>query len=136
MATETDPRSVFRRFIEEGPNGGNLAAMDGLFAPEFVQQMPGGTIRGPEGVKQVVAGFRTAFPDLHVEIGDLVVEGEMLAACVTASGTNTGDFMGLGASGRHTTWSVAHLCRIRDGWIIQDTIHFDQFGLREQLGFS
>jgi predicted ester cyclase len=136
MATETDPKSVFRRFIEEGPNRGNLAALDGLFAPEYVQHMPGATITGPDGVKQVVAGFRAAFPDLHVEIEDLICEGEVLAARVTASGTNSGDFMGLGTSGRHATWSVAHLCRVRDGRFVEDRIHFDQLGLREQLGFA
>ena len=129
-------KARFRRFIEEAPNRGNLAVVDELFASAVAYHMPGSAepVRGIDGVKGVVAGFRAAFPDLHVTIEDVVAEGETVAARVTARGTNTGEMMGAAPTGKRAEWAVNHYCHFADGKVIEDHINFDQLAFLQQLG--
>ncbi len=62
-------KAKFRRVIEEFFNQGNSATADELVAANFVDHNPPpGIPQGLEGFKQMVAMFRSAFPDLHVVV--------------------------------------------------------------------
>lgn len=66
MSAETN-RAVVLRWIEEAVNRGNLAVADEVVAVDCIEHVPGpGLASGREGPTQRVAGFRAAFPDLHV----------------------------------------------------------------------
>jgi predicted SnoaL-like aldol condensation-catalyzing enzyme len=77
MSTEEN-KALARRVLEEMFNKGNLDLADEVFAPDYVDHDPAmpEDIRGPEGFKEYVSMFRTAFPDLHLEIEDQVAEGD------------------------------------------------------------
>jgi predicted SnoaL-like aldol condensation-catalyzing enzyme len=77
MSTEEN-KALARRVLEEMFNKGNLDLADEVFAPDYVDHDPAmpEDIRGPEGFKEYVSIFRTAFPDLHLEIEDQVAEGD------------------------------------------------------------
>jgi predicted ester cyclase len=97
-------KAIGRRVIEELVNGGNLAVVDELFAPDFVNHpapAEGGDHR--EAVKQISAAGRAAFPDLHATIAYLVAEGEYLVVHMSLSGTHHGDYLGVAPTGRHFT---------------------------------
>jgi predicted SnoaL-like aldol condensation-catalyzing enzyme len=80
MSVEQNKETLRRYHIEELFNKGNLAIADKIISPDYVYHGPGGTeFKGPEGVKQMVAGFRTAFPDVHYMIEDMVAEGDKVA---------------------------------------------------------
>ena len=85
MEAERNGAAV-RRAVEAIWNGGALDAADALFAPEYVNH--GGLIpdlvRGPEAIKVSAALYRTAFPDLHVVVDDLVADGETVVLRWTA----------------------------------------------------
>ena len=81
-----------------------------------------------------MTGFRTAFPDLHVTIEEVIAEGETVAARVTVRGTNTGELMGLAPTGKRAEWAVNHYCHFKDGQVIEDRVNFDQLGFLQQLG--
>ncbi len=129
-------KACFRRFIEEGPNKGNFGVFDKLFDPSMANYLPGNAepMRGVDGVKAVVTGFRTAFPDLHVTIEEVIAEGDTVAALVTARGTNTGELMGAAPSGRRAEWAVNHYCHFKEGKMVEDRVNFDQLGFLQQLG--
>jgi steroid delta-isomerase-like uncharacterized protein len=129
---------LVRRFIEELPNRGNLAAADELFAPDFVWHVPYSPkpLHGPEAVKETYAAFRMAFPDLRVTIEQLVCQGRRAVALVKASGTDEGGMMGRPASGRRAAWTAVHVLETRDGRIVEDHTLLDQLGLLEQLGHT
>jgi hypothetical protein len=66
-------RALARLVIEEMFNESNLDLADEVFAPDYVDHdlgMPEG-IHGSEGFKEFVSMYRTAFPDLHVQIEDV-----------------------------------------------------------------
>jgi predicted ester cyclase len=61
-------------------------------------------VNGPtEGLIRYVAGLRAvveAFPDYQWELQRLLVDGQWLAARLYGTGTNTGTFRGIAATGR------------------------------------
>jgi steroid delta-isomerase-like uncharacterized protein len=131
-----DNKAIAKRFIEEMVNQGNLDLADELYTDEFSFHHPFAPepAKGPDGMKQMVGAFRTAFSDLHLEIDDLVAEGDKVALRLTTSGTNDGELMGALATGKRATWSLVHWMTIRDGKIVEDRAVADRMGLMEQLG--
>ncbi len=70
MAAE--PKATIRQYAEEVWNQGNLAAVDTYIAPDYRRHDPGipMEVRSPEGIKQLVMMYRTAFPDIHFTAED------------------------------------------------------------------
>ncbi len=71
-------KALVRRWFAE-LNTGNLAAADDLYAANYVLHDPGAPPDlppGPAGVKQFLAPFGTAFPDMQGTIEDMVAEGD------------------------------------------------------------
>jgi steroid delta-isomerase-like uncharacterized protein len=134
--TEEENKVVLRRTYEELFNQGNLANVEELIAPDCINHdvPPGMNNRGPEGIRQVVLMLRTAFPDLHVTIEELVAEGDMVACLVTMSGTHLGTFMGISPTGRSFRQAQMHFVRFRDGKGIENRAVRDDLGMMQQLG--
>jgi predicted ester cyclase len=136
MGTEENKASA-RRFLEEVVNGGNVALVDELSAPGFVdRQAPPGVPPTVEGVKAFITMFRAAFPDLHYTLDDLIAEGDRVVTRATARGTMKGDFMGMTASGKTATWQEIHITRFEDGKAAEHWAVVDQLGMFVQLGFA
>ena len=121
-----DHKALVRRWTEEVVNKGNLAAVDELFAPTYVWHIAGmPDIKGPDGVRQFVTTVRTAFPDFHATLEDMVVEGDKVAVRYTNRGTQKGEFRGVAPSGKEMTWSLlilTHLAggKFQESWQISD----------------
>jgi steroid delta-isomerase-like uncharacterized protein len=136
MGEEARNKATFVRFFEEASRG-NLAAINDVFDEDVVYVVPGAEpMHGREAVKALLSAFRGAFPDLSIRVEEMAAERDYVAARVTPSGTNTGDFMGLGASGQCASWSATHFARFHDGRIVEDHVAFDQLALLQQLGFA
>ena len=78
--------------------------------------------------------LRTAFPDLHFEIHDMLAEGELVAFRSTMTGTHRGPFQGLPPTGKSISVAHMHFVRVVEGktsdlWHVWDTA-----GLMRQLG--
>jgi steroid delta-isomerase-like uncharacterized protein len=135
MSSEEN-KTQYRRTFEEVFNKGDLAIVDDLVAPDFVNHEvpPGMNNRGPEATRQVVRMLRTAFPDLHFTIEDLVAEGDTVAGRVTMSGTHLGPFQGILPTGRSLQQAHMHFVRFRDGKAIEHQAVRDDLGMMRQLG--
>jgi hypothetical protein len=62
-------KMVVRRLIDEVLNGGHLKLIDELYAPELA-----------EGAKRWIAPFRASFPDVQMEIVELIAEATRSSA--------------------------------------------------------
>jgi SnoaL-like polyketide cyclase len=73
MSTE-DNKALIRRLCDEGWNQGNLATLDEIISPNFVDHSPmvPNLSLGLEGYKQFVIASRSACPDFWVTIEDLL----------------------------------------------------------------
>jgi predicted SnoaL-like aldol condensation-catalyzing enzyme len=70
-------KAVVSSFVEEVINQGRLERVNDLVALDFVELDPlPGQQQGREGLKQVIAAFRTAFPDIHWAIEEMMGEGD------------------------------------------------------------
>jgi predicted ester cyclase len=68
--------AVISTFVEQVINKGQLERADDVVAVDFVEVDPlPGQQQGREGLKQVINAFRTAFPDMHWVIDEMVGEG-------------------------------------------------------------
>jgi predicted ester cyclase len=125
--------ATFRRAIEEGWNRGNLAAIDELFAPDFIEHQAG-IAPGRDGVKGSIRVLRSAFTDLHLEVEDAIADGDRVWLRLHSTGTHEGPFMGMPATGRRIDITVIDIARIVDGRLVEHWGVADRFAAAEQLG--
>lgn len=125
--------ATFRRALDEGWNRGNLAAIDELFAPDFVEHQAG-IGPGRDGVKGSIQTLRTAFPDLHLTLENVVADGDIVWARLSATGTHEGPFMGLPGTGRPVRVDVIDIVRVADGRLVEHWGVADRLSLAQQIG--
>jgi steroid delta-isomerase-like uncharacterized protein len=117
-------------------NAGDIDGFGDLLADDFVEheEMPG-LERSKAGVKQLFHMYRAAFPDLRMEVQDLVVEGDKAVARVRATGTHQGELMGMPASGKKVDVQLIDITRFGDdGLALEHWGVFDALGMMQQLG--
>jgi len=76
--TPEELKRFIRNHFEEFVNRQNLDVADVNFAPDFVDHgsdLPPGIPPGPQGARQYVGGALQKFPDMHVTVEDVIVEG-------------------------------------------------------------
>jgi steroid delta-isomerase-like uncharacterized protein len=131
----TDSPPLFLRIFTEAFNQGNLAAVEELLAPDSITHIPAwGMPNNRMGLKQLIASFRAAFPDLHCTVEDVIREGDKFAAHWTMRGTHKGSFFGNPPTGRTIVAKGIIFALIENGRIIEDWILVDQMGMLQQLG--
>jgi steroid delta-isomerase-like uncharacterized protein len=115
---------------------GDLAVYDELVADDYVNHnIPVPGIPGTkDGFRSLVIATRSAFPDLAVEIQDIVTEGDFVVFHDHVTATSTGEFFGVPPSGTTVDWTEIHFLRVRDGQIVEHWTNFDQLGILRQLG--
>lgn len=130
-----DGIALVTRFFEEVWNKGNLGLMDELLTADFVDhnQMPGAP-RGPKGYKAFLSVFRSAFPDLHLDLEQVFAEGDRIAVRLSAHGTHQGSFMGIPATGKQVSIGSMIFFALRDGKLAERWGILDLPGLMQQLG--
>lgn len=129
-------RALIQRFVDEAFNRGNLDVVDEIYAPVYVGHTAGfpDQTLGPEGVKEFVELYRSAFPDLHTTIEDMVTEGDKLVYRWTAVGTHQGELLGVAPSSNRMEITGITIDRIEDGKIVETWNNFDQLGMMRQIG--
>ena len=131
-----ETKAASRRVAEEVFNGGNLDLADQLYAPDYVLHDPSipEDLHGPEGIKQYATMSLGAFPDARVTVEDQVAEGDKVVARWTATGTHTGDLMGIPPKGRRIEISGITISRFSGGKIAEDWYQSDDLGMMQQFG--
>lgn len=129
-------KAIMRRITEEVFNKGNLAVVDECTAADYVFRSGGQEYKGLEGVKQMITSMRTAFPDFHVTIEDMVAEGDKVAHRYTWRGTHKGEFMGIAPTGKQVTITAAGFTRFAGGKQVEAWTYGDSSTIYQQLGVS
>ena len=115
MMSLEDKKDIVRRY-QEIHNSNDLDALSEVVSEELLTpKMMSGMKPGLQGAKQVHATTLMGMPDWHTEINDLIAEGDRVVARITMTGTHTGNFWGIPATGRRveptpgsttTRWTV------------------------------
>jgi steroid delta-isomerase-like uncharacterized protein len=128
-------RAVTERLVEEVINQGRLEVADEIVALDFVELDPlPGQRQGREGLKEVIAMMRSAFPDIHWVVEEVVEEGEKVVSRFTWTGTHKGMFLGVPATGKRVKVNGMVIDRVVGGKMTDSRILMDSLGMMQQLG--
>jgi steroid delta-isomerase-like uncharacterized protein len=134
VSSEKLNKALVREFFEEAWGKGNVAAVDEFMAADYVEHPRPSTLPpGTEGLKQLIASYRTAFPDLKAALDDIFAEGEMVAFRWSVGGTHLGDWLGIPPTGNHVTANGITLFRIVLGKVVESWTSIDLSPAEEEL---
>jgi predicted ester cyclase len=135
-------RAIALRFIDELWNRGKLDIADEIFAADCIPHThthydhseQDGERRGPHHIKRIVAAWRAAFPDWHIETTNLFADGDKVVLLTQGRGKHLGELMGIAPTGRRVTFTGMRTFRMVDGKIAEYWVLWDWLGLWQQLG--
>jgi steroid delta-isomerase-like uncharacterized protein len=129
-----DPKGLMRRFFG-AVNAGDIDALDDLIADDVIEheEMPG-LEPNKEGIKQFFAMFRSAFPDLHIDVHEMLVDGDLVCARAVVTGTHQGELMGMPPTGRRMEMQMIDIVRVRGGQAAEHWGVADNMAMMQQLG--
>ena len=108
------------RLLFEAFNRENLAIVDEVFSPHFVDHSTPDQPVGPQGVKDYFMSIHTGFPDMHVAVDALIAEGDQVAVRTIWRGTHLGEYEGVAATGGQVMRTLIQIFRIEDGKIVEE----------------
>ncbi|MEO8354460.1 MAG: ester cyclase [Chloroflexota bacterium] len=112
------------------PDSLDEVVSENLYTPRIMPGIPSG-IEGAKAAHQIML---IGFPDYQTVIDDLIAEGDKVVARITMSGTHTGNFMGIPATGERVEFTGIYIARIADGKIVEHWGEEDGVSLLTQLG--
>jgi predicted ester cyclase len=123
-------KAVVHRLVEEVLNGGRLEVIDELYAPQLAA-----------AARRWITPFRASFPDVHMEIVELIAEGDKVVGRFTCSATHLREWLGHAPTGRRfervdeVSIFRLHQGRIAHAWTLEDTLtRLRQLGLIQEHG--
>lgn len=130
-----DNAAIIQRFIDEVMNEGRYNVCDEIVAEDFHELDPlPGQRQGREGLKEIVAMMRSAFPDMHWVTDESISSGDKVVTRFTWTGTHRGDFLGIPATARPVTVKGVVIDRLVNGLMTDSRILMDTFSMMMQLG--
>jgi steroid delta-isomerase-like uncharacterized protein len=131
----SQPKAIVRNFVEQYQDQRDTRAFAEFLSADVVDHTPmPGTSPGAEGVRQVFQMLWTALPDMHVEVHQMVAEGDIVVTRKSFVGTHSGELFGVPPTGKDVHLDLIDIVRVRDGKIVEHWNIVDSMGLMQQLG--
>lgn len=131
-------KAKFMHVVDDAWNKGNLDALDELHEVGYVEHMipAAPDVTGLDSFRQLVAYTRTAYPDFHITIHELVADGNRMAARWTWTGTHSAQtpIHALPPTGKRVTVHGFHFFHMQGGKLVEGWQFADGLGLLQQLG--
>ena len=127
-------KAIVRSWVEAF-NEGNLEAVDELLTDSYVRHDPNSPeVRGAEEEKQLIAMYRSAFPDLHFTVEDMVAEDDRIAIRLSISATHKGELLGIPPTESRLSFTAMEIYRLKEDKIDEQWVNVDTLGMMQQLG--
>jgi predicted ester cyclase len=131
MSSSEQNKTAVRDCFEQASKG-NFGALHEIVTPDYVVHPE--EVHGPDGLAEMVQGYRSAFADLNVTIEHQFTEGDYVATRSTIRGRHEGDLMGAPPTGRDVEFTSLTISRCRDGKLEEEWELVDTVGLLRQIG--
>jgi predicted ester cyclase len=114
-------KSVVSRYVHEFKNQQKFTIFPKLFASEFIHHFnfPGRTNKMSSFIS-VGQTFLSAFPDVKVDLQQLLAEGDLVAERNNVTATHKGSFDGIKSTNKKVYWTEIHIYRLKNGKIIEN----------------
>ena len=126
-------KALTRQFFSR-ISAGDFTAVDELVSDAFVEheQVPG-LAPGKEGTRQLFEMFHSAFEQAHVEVDDMIAEGDKVFVLARLTGTQRREFLGIPPTGKTINVNVCDYFRIDNGALTEHWGVMDAAGMMHQL---
>jgi steroid delta-isomerase-like uncharacterized protein len=127
-------KAIVRRIFDEVWGAHREDRVEAYFATDLVQhpELPG--LGGFEGVKASVRMFAAAISDDSNVIEDMIAEGDRVAIRWSATGTHTGELLGIAATGKPIVTTAITIYRFRDGKVVEGWTEYNSLEMMQRLG--
>jgi predicted ester cyclase len=133
LTNKGDYKQLAKTFYEAF-NTGDIDSLDQAFTQDWLDHMlPPGRSHGLLGAKETITIVRQAFPDYHITIEEMLVDGDMVAVRLQASGTHLNSFMGIEATGKQVSFYAFDMHRVENNCIVESWHLEDKLSLLHQL---
>ncbi len=119
-----------RRFVDKVWNGRDYEAAADLYSEKHINTFGA----GPSARVEPIRRYHEAFPDLHLDVEELIVTGDTVVLRMTSRGTDTGGYVGRAPTGRAVEEWVVAIMHFEDNRVVREWIGADKLGLFIQLG--
>lgn len=124
-------RSTYERI-----NAGDIAGFGDLVADDFVEHQGGpGLPPTKEGTLEFFRILRATFPDMRMDVEDVIAGKDKTVARVKITGTHKGEFMGVPPTGTSVDVQLIDIMRFNGAGLVCE--HWgvaDMLSLMQQLG--
>ena len=126
----------------EAFNAGDWDRLRTVLAPDctFEELATGRRMEGPDETIEMLAAWKTAFPDARGVITNVLPSGDHVALEITWEGTHTGPletpFGTIPPTGRRALLPAVQVTKVRDGMVQESRHFFDLMGLLNQIGVA
>jgi len=129
--------AIVKRLYEE-LNKGNTEILQELYAPDYAGYSPSGSDKAlsREEIIEHVKMFWRVFPDLILDIQDIIAKGDKVIVRSINTGTHKGDFQGIPATGGKVKGSEIVIFRMQDGKVVEERAESDMLGVMMQIGME
>jgi steroid delta-isomerase-like uncharacterized protein len=126
-----------RRFYEL-INDGDVEGAGDLLADDFIEhEVAPGLPPTKTGSKELFTMMIAAFPDLRFDAEDLLADGNKVVGRAKVTGTNTGSFMGMPATGKAVNIQAIDIVHFgEDGLALEHWGVMDMLSMMQQLGLA
>jgi predicted ester cyclase len=112
--------ALVRRYFEEAWVERKLAAVDELMVPNYVEhQIPDGRLTSRHSLKQLLAMYYKAFPDMKSVLHDIFAQGDRVMYRWSVNATHLGDWLGIPPTGNHMRATGITIYRIAGGKAVE-----------------
>jgi steroid delta-isomerase-like uncharacterized protein len=116
--------ALVRRWFDEVWNQRRAKVIDDYLTSNSLCHAEDGPIRGPDEFRdRMHTPLLSAFPDLRLELEDLIAQGDAVVTRWVATGTHTGEGLGFRATHEKVTMRGITWVHIRDGKLIEGWQH-------------
>jgi predicted ester cyclase len=134
----TNYPTLVHEWFEEVWNQGNARTIDRLLAENAVvhglTDENGRELVGPKAFKEFHRRYLDAFPGVRVEVADIIVQGDKMAARCIVRGRHLGNGLGIEATRKETEFTGMCIARVQGGKIVEAWNNFDFLTMHSQLG--
>ncbi len=137
QALTVDQRiEVPRRFMAEVFNGHDPERARDFFTPDAVWHGPSiATVTGVDNIVPLLTAFISPLSNIRAEEQDVIASQDLVALRLVVTATQTGDVLGMSATGREFRWDAVDIYRVTDDGRISEQWAFEDLAaIGSQLG--
>ena len=128
---EADEREKrVRGFVDEVWNRGNYDCAAELYGERYTNAFGS----GPSARVEPIRRYRQTFPDLHLDVDEVIVADDAVVLRATFRGTDTRGYLGRAPTGRSVEEWVVTAMHFDDNKVVREWIGADKLGFFIQLG--